>query len=160
MRSWIDDLRKAVIENLRDRDLVNLVVNEPPTTLALIARGELLVRDRLPYRFDAAQHRILSFVDAQSRGYGACGESAAVFAALALLAQRPTISICYEDEATLRGYAHVRILVDGVVADSYRDRRIDVEDCSQSIDVERLLGASRWRVDVAAKAVAARRRSA
>lgn len=146
--SWLDDFRRAVRANLRDPDLTTVAAHAA-STMQLIAAGEALVRARLPYRFDPLAHRIVSFDAAQRRGYGACGESAAVFGALGLLAHVPTIEVCYEETDTRRGYAHVRILLSGVVADAFRDRRLDVPACSHTLDLAAIVGAP-WRAGAAA----------
>jgi len=157
MTSWKRDMRMAIARNMRDPELLALVVDARDDVPMLVSATELHVRRVLPYAFGAAQ-RILALRSARRRGYGACGDGTAALAAVCALAGVPTSALCYEREETLRGYAHVRILVGDVVGDAFRDRRVEVDRCSAVIDLDRLMGA-RWRRDAAARGARARRQA-
>lgn len=134
---WWRQFVSAVRLNAGDGELQDLVrFHEALDDGELAQRAALHVRQVLPYRFDGPRHRILELVAARRRGYGACGDATAAIAA-ALLMRGKSASVCYESTHTVPGYAHVRIVVDGVVADAYPDASLDVSRCSATLAVTR-----------------------
>lgn len=140
---WLRQWLNAVRQNLKDPELIALArgTGSPAQRTGAAA---LFVRQTLPYRFEKTAP-ILDLRSAKRRGprgRGACGEGTAACAAVALLAGARSVRLCYETVPGDRGYAHVRLVVDGIGADAYPDASWSVEACSASPDVRELLG---WR---------------
>jgi len=115
----------------------------------VIVRGEHMVRSQVRYEFHGEEHAIVSWSRCIQRGYAACADATAVLVVLAACAGARRIALCLEEERTNPVYAHVRMVCDGYIADAYRDRRIDVDECRYLVDIDDVMGRG-WHARVVA----------
>lgn len=122
---WWRQMASAIRLNARSAALAIIAKTSPSHMMAATSTAGWL-RLTLPYRFDGADHRILSLPEARRRGYGACGDATAAIAAVLLHRGEPA-SIAYEASETLDGYAHVRVVLGRVPVDAYPEMSLQLE---------------------------------
>jgi hypothetical protein len=134
---WLDELRHAIRANLSDPRIRELAARRAWGLRDAVA----WVRTRIPYRYDGPwAHRIVSLAGVELRGYGACGDGAALIAAVGLLRNLEGLSLCIEQLPNVAQYGHVRIVHRHDALEPWPERRWEVPACSGLVDVRELVG--------------------
>jgi len=149
MAPWLNDLARAAKRNRRalakgEGEMARIFLDAGGVLEHIQARSLAAAIERaIPYRFEGAAHRIVDAEACVRRGYGACGDGAAI--ALAVLSFTEwRVSLCYETVPGHPDYAHTRVIVDGVPVEpwpSARDPR--ATGCTFTVDGLALLHAAR-----------------
>lgn len=116
-RPFVRELRAATVANMHDARVKRWVT--PSQAMSWL-------RENLTYVYDKTQP-VASLHQAATRGYGACGEAAAVITAVAELRRLPWYW-CIETMPD--GYAHVVTYVAGVPYDVYAEKARRLRACT------------------------------
>ena len=142
---WLDEWFGAVDRNIRVLQTwpggPGVVESARGLQVFSTKRVARWIRERLPYRFDGAQHRISDLYESEQRGYWACADGSALASAAFILAGTRDVHLCDETVQGLDGYAHARAVVGRRFVEPWPDhRRPEARSCSMLVDV---LGALR-----------------
>lgn len=137
---WEAELREALRENLSHPRVRALAVSVRSTSRTGLRDVVAWVRKNVPYRYDGPWgHRIGSLSVVEQRGYGACGDGAAIVGAVGILRGIKPLSLCIEAHPNLPLYGHVRIVHRGSPLEPWPEMRWEVPACSGLVDVQELL---------------------
>ena len=135
MMVWFDELRIAARENASSAIVGASFDGVPVEGLATA------IATRLPYRFDGTQ-AILSWERSLARGYGACGDAAALVVAVAeRRGELGAVRLCFETVPELPTYQHVRAMWAGRVIDPWPQHSKIADGCAQVLHARSVLPA-------------------
>lgn len=116
--TWWDDMRAAARENAADEDVFRTFHDVPWQGLSVA------ILARVPYRFEGGERTpIRPWFVCLRRGHAACGDAAALVAAVAgMRGEIDRCTLLFEDIEDDPSYAHVRTEIDGVIVDPYPEQ--------------------------------------